>query len=319
MTEEPRPRPFPEARPPHLPDALTRASPWLLFFGAVLALQLWRAVERYDPTVDGIDPISAVRYALSWIPSLAIPLIGAAVFRHDPAARRTMPLLVFGVLLLTLGEILQLFFEPIARFLEELTPPSETEPFAQSPAPFAFRVFTSFLAVFGLLYVGAGLSSARTQARRTVERPLAIWLAALAVVSTVVSVAGVGSLPAEASLLFVIQFVLGIALSGLVTLAWVYLATVTLGGWLAGDTPKRAWTLGAIGTTLLLMLRLILPVLSLVPFDPGSVIVWIVPFISYAGWLAWMAAFAIGLPTPQSSTVATDDPPEARQRGSATG
>ena len=45
MTEPSSVKPFPDARPPHLPDTLTRLSPWVLFFVAVVALQLWRLVQ----------------------------------------------------------------------------------------------------------------------------------------------------------------------------------------------------------------------------------------------------------------------------------
>ena len=99
--------------------------------------------------------------------------------------------------------------------------------------------------------------------------------------------------------MLVVQVILGTVLSGLVTLGWAYVATVTVGGWMAGETPKRAWVLAALGASALLGLRLIFSVLGLVPLqaDQQPVVFVIIPLVSYAGWLLLAAAFALGLPT----------------------
>ena len=229
----------------------------------VTLLQVWRATQLFDPLVNGADPGAAISYVLSWTASITAPVLGLALFVRHPDARRAMPLLVFGLLLLALGELLAVFSEPIGRFLAGIAPPSDTDPLSQPPALFAFRIFTSLLAVFGLLYLGAGLSSARSHERRPAERPLAIWLGALAIVSTVLSFVVLTSLPAEATPMLVVQVLLGTMLSGLVTLGWAYVATVTVGGWIAGEAPKRAWALAAIGAFALLALRMIFPVRNL--------------------------------------------------------
>ncbi len=324
VSETTTPRPIPDARPPHLPDVVTRQSPWALFFAAVTLLQVWRATQLFDPSVNGADAGAAISYVLSWTASVTAPVLGLVLFWRHPDARRTMPLLVFGLLLLAFGELLDVFSEPIGRFLSGITPPSDTDPLSQAPALFAFRLFTSLLAVFGLLYLGAGLSSARSRERRSAERPLAIWLGALAIVSTVLSFLVLTGLPDQATPILIVQLILGTVLSGLVTLGWAYVATVTVGGWMAAETPQRAWVLAALGALALLGLRLIFPVLGLVPLqaDQQPVVFVITPLVSYAGWLLLAAAFVLGLPTPSSAVedgAPTADRPEATPPGSGAG
>jgi hypothetical protein len=324
VSETTTPRPIPEARPPHLPDAVTRQSPWLLFFAVVLILQVWRATQLFDPLINGADPGAALSYVLSWTSSITAPVLGLALFWRHPDARRTMPLLVFGLLLLAVGELLDVFSDPIGRFLSGVTPETDTDTFAQAPALFAFRLFTSLLAVFGLLYLGAGLSSARSRDRSTAERPLAIWLGALAIVSTVLSFLVLTGLPAEATPMLVVQVILGTVLSALVTLGWAYVATVTIGGWVAGETPKQAWALAAIGASALFGLRLIFAVLDLLTLsvDAQPFVFVIIPLVSYAGWLLLAAAFVLGLPTPSSAVEDSSpmaDRPVATPPGSGAG
>lgn len=323
MSDQSRPKPSPEARPPHLPDVLTRQSPWLLFFAAVAVLQVWRSLPLFAPPESGADAGQAISSLLSPISSLAPTVFALALFWRHPDARRTMPLLVFGLALFAVGELLTVFAEPIRALLRNIAPSGDPEFLLDTPAVFAFRVFTFLLAIFALLYVGAGLSSARARERAPVERPLAIWLVALGVVSTVLSLAGLVSLQVEVTPMLVVQLVVGVILSGLETLAWAYVASVAIGGWITGDRPKRAWRLAAIGASALYGLRLIIPVLGFVALDPAIVPLYlIIAYVSYAGWLLLAAAFLLGLPTPSSSgdvAESTVDPPAATQPGSAAG
>ena len=158
VTEPSSVKPFPDARPPHLPDTLTRQSRWQLFFVVIVVLQSWRLVQAWQPSVVPGDAKSAVEYVLSWIPSMTAPLIGVALFYRHPDARRSLRILVFGVILLSIGELLSAFQDPIREFLRGLTPVDDPSLLAETPAEFAFRVFTLLLTIFGLLYVGAGLS-----------------------------------------------------------------------------------------------------------------------------------------------------------------
>ena len=323
MSEQSQPKPFPEARPPHLPDVVTRQSPWILLFAAVAVLQVWRSVQLLPALGSGTDAGQAINAVLSWIPSLAPSVFALALLLRHPDARRTMPLLVFGLALFAIGELLAVFAEPIRGFLRAITSPGDPEFILDTPAEFAFRVFTLLLAIFALLYVGAGLSSARTRERRPVERPLAVWLVALGVVSTVLSLTGLAIIQVEVTPMLVVQLVAGVILSGLETLAWAYVALIAIGGWISGDSPRRAWQLAAIGTSVLYGLRLIVPVLVLIPLDQTVMPVYLIfAYVSYAGWLVLAAAFVLGLPGPASEVDdagPTADPPAATQPGSAAG
>jgi hypothetical protein len=322
------PRPYPEARPPHLPDVVARQSPWLLLFGAITAVQVWRLVQNWDAASSGVDAGLAVNYLLSWIPAFAPPLIGVALFSRHPDARRTMPLLVFGILLLSLGELLSALDAPIRDILRNLTPPDDQGFGFDTPGEFAFRVFTLLLTIFGLLYVGAGLSTARSRPRARTERPLTVWLAALAFVAAVLSIADLTRLGADLTPNLILQIVIAVILGAVVTFAWAYLAAVTVGGWMAGEAPRRAWAVGGIAVLALFGLRTVFPVVSLLVFDPSTTgVLWVLGYASYAAWLGLIAAFFLGLPTPPDPPVAgasspasddaTGDPPAATQPGSA--
>lgn len=325
MSEPSSVKPFPDARPPHLPDTLTRLSPWLLFFVVIVALQLVRLAQSWQSSVTPGDAKSAIDYTLSWIPSLASPLAGAALFYRHPDARRTMRVLVFGLVLLSFGELLSAFQEPIRTFLRSLSPAEDlTSPY-ETPAEFAFRVFTLLLTIFGLLYVGAGLANARVREATKAERPLAVWMGALAIVGSIVSLAVLTSLPPDATAMLLVQVVVGVVLSAVITFAWAYLTVVTISGWIAREVPRRAWGFGALAASILFGFRLIFPALSLVPFGPESgPFLLLLAYISWVAWLLFILAFVLGLPTPAGSTVESDgsdgsDGSEGRAAADVTG
>ena len=317
MTEPSSARAYPEAQPPHLPDVATRQSPLILFFLAVVVVQLWRLAATWPSAAAGIDPKSTIEYALSWLPSLAAPLAGVALLFRQPDARRTMRVLVFGLALLSVGELLGVFQEPIRDLLRGLSPVDDASSPYDSPAEFAFRVFTLLLTIFGLLYLGAGLAATRVRERTAAERPLTIWLAALAIVGSVVSLAALTSIAIEATPTLIVQVVVGAILSAVVTFAWAYVAVVTISGWIAREMPRRAWAVGALAAGILFAFRLIFPALSLVPFGPeSSPFLTVLAYVSWAAWLLIIVAFVIGLPTVVAPVSPTDDPPAATSPGS---
>jgi hypothetical protein len=316
------PRPIPEARPPHLPDVLTRQSPLLYVFLAVALLQVWRGWESWleDFPIASIEHLPSLVHR--WVPSVLIPLYGAALFVRHRDARRRVPLLVVGLGLLTGGELLRAFDLPILRLLGGSGSFSTVD---ISPVDTAFNVFSGLVAIFGVLYTGAGLSAARRPERSTAERPLMIWLGALAVISIVLSLLPVsqvigGEYPAS----ILLASVIGIIVSVLLTAAWVYLAAVAVGGWLTRDEPRRAWICAGIGISLLFARRLLAGAFGLL--DEGAYVVAVIAGnLSLFGWLMLLVAFALGLPAPPDPASAdveadaTADPPAATQPGSATG
>ncbi|HEX2470574.1 MAG TPA: hypothetical protein VHK05_08290 [Candidatus Limnocylindrales bacterium] len=322
MSETLPPRPIPGARPPHLPDVLTRQSPFVYAFFAVALLQVWRGWELWVD-VFPIARVDAIPDLLRlWIPSVVVPLYGVALFLRHPDARRTMPLLVVGLALLTAGELLTAFDMPIRQLLPG---PRSFPEFEISAADTAFSVFSGLVALFGVLYVGAGLAAARRAVRSTAERPLSIWLGALAVVSIVLSLIPLTELigrdyPATV----LVAGAIGIVLSVLLTFAWVYLAAVGIGGWLARDEPRRAWICAGASVGLLFVTRLVVSAIGLIGSAAYGVAV-TATYVAMAAWLLLLAGFALGLPAPPnaaSADVETDamgDPPAATQPGSVAG
>ncbi len=315
-------RPIPEARGPHLPDVLTGRSLWAYAFAVVAAFIAWSVWRRWtaEYTIVDVNAVSALLFGL--IPGVVAPLLGVALFARHPDARRTMPLLVFGVLLFAFAEVLAVFDGAIFAALAAFSP-DDAAPV--TPAIVAFGVFTTLLGMFAALYTGAGLSSARRAERSAAERPLMIWLVALGVVSAVVSIASIlpfltGS-PAAGDLL---QLGISFAVSLLVTLAWAYLVAVTVGGWLADDVPPRAWALAALATSVLFAVRLLIGAV-LGPGEPWFMIVTVASYASLVAWIVLLVAFWLGLPSPgESGTEAppddpTADPREATPPGSAAG
>ena len=126
------------------------------------------------------------------------------------------------------------------------------------------------LTIFGLLYVGAGLSAARLHEATKAERPLTVWLAALAVVGSLVSLTALTALPAELSPLLIVQVLIGVVLSAVVTLR---LGVSRRRDDQRLDRPGDAASSvgrGRSATSILFGFRLIFPALSLVPFGPDS-------------------------------------------------
>ena len=180
LTESP---PIPEARPPHLPDAVTRVAPGFYAFVLVALITGWSDIRRWLGDFPIFDPANLWLLVAALVPSVVTPLLGAVLFLRHPRAHRTMPLLVFGLALLAVAELLDAFETPIRTFLLSLSSAEEVT----SPADFAYLVFTTLLSLFAILYVGAGLAAARRRERSQAERPLMIWIVALSIVSGVIS------------------------------------------------------------------------------------------------------------------------------------
>jgi hypothetical protein len=309
VSDQPAPRPYPEARPPHLPDVLTRQSPWAFAFAAIAVIQVVAALQRTWQSDVGLIDYSLLVSLL--IPSAIVPLLGVAVFVRQPEARRTMPLLVFGLAVLCGTELLTHVDGRIYEFL------AGPELDVTSPGVVAYGVFKSLLRLFGILYVGAGIAAARQVGAWRGQRLLTFWLVAVAVIGIVLGPLGVVPATADLTVGDLIGLILGVILALLVSLAWAYLASVTVGGALAGEVPRGAWKLGAVAVATLFALRVISGVLIWLG-EAGFTIGTITSYLSLAAWLLLIVAFATGLPTP-AAVDATDDPPAATQPGSAAG
>jgi hypothetical protein len=309
-----------EARGPHLPDVLTRQSPWVyLFVGAALvhvAAAWWDWSGHAIPNPQDLLSLLSVHGN-----DALISLFGAALFIHHPDARKSMPFLAFGLGLLALGPLLQLVDTPVTQFIDSLAP-SDAEFIGLSPAVVAYHVFTSLIGIAGVLYVGAGLGDARTRPRRSVERSVLSLLLVIGILSVAWQVLPIGGAQAPGSPYEWVLLGIGVVLSLLYTLAWSYLIAVAFGGWIAGEEPQNGWGLAFVAGLVGLLLRvfgtisLVIVNLTQAVSSPLSPLFPIIGIASTVGWALWLAAFAVGLPAGSSATA---DPPEATPPGSEAG
>jgi heme A synthase len=316
--------PWEEPRPPHLPDRLTSISPWVLPFLVVAVTQLWVLwINQPLSTNQG----SAVEYWLGTryqFAEIAGALIGLALFLRHPDARRTLPQVAWGALLLLLAQVMGLLEQTLDPVFVALAPPSEDLYFF-SPLREAYSIFTSLVALFGIAFIASGLSAARRYESTGPGRTLVAALVILAVVSAAGSMLW---LPAEFD---VSPALVGTIIGTLVarflrTLAFSYLVVITAVGWLAQEEPRSAWRLAAVGAGLLLFSVSMAPFIGLLPLSPEGLLAAISPIQEgvFVGWVLLVAAFALGLPStapiPDDETAtATPDRPAATTPGSAGG
>ena len=313
MSEETLPKPFPEARPPHVPDAITRQSPLLYVFALVAAFELvsgWRTWSGDFP-IPSVDQVPLLAHAL--IPSVVVPLLAVVLFLRRPDARRSMPLLVFGLAVLSAITVIEDVDSPIYALLMG----DDISQSVNSPAVVAYTVLKALIRLVGLVYVGAGIAAARREPATAMQRPLSIWLGVLAFVAILLTPLGTASLLSSPTAADLIAAVIGMVLTLVVTLAWAYLVSMTVGGWLAGEQPNRAWGLGALAATYLLAHRIY-----------GQLVLWfgeaafgasvVASYLSLVAWVLLLIAFALGMPTPRPADdqIATADPQGAMPPGS---
>jgi hypothetical protein len=302
-----------QARGPHLPDVITRMSPWVYPFIVSAVVQAALAWQRL--VAPGVFPRLDDVYQVQFrIDNVLISLLGAALFIRHPDARRSLPLLAFGLGLLALGPLLDVVDSPVTQFLESLAP-SGDEIIGSSPAAIAYHVFTSLIAVAAVVYVGVGLADARESRRHPAEQSILglVMLVGIATVVLGLLAVGAGRFPATPYEWALVT--IGFVVSLLHTIAWSYVIAVTFGGWLAGDSPHRGWGLalaaGAIGLVVRIVSTMFVIVANLsVPLS--SDLFTVVGTAVTLSWLLWLVAFALGLP-------ATADRPEATPRGSEAG
>jgi hypothetical protein len=313
--------PWDEARPPHLPDAVTRVSPWVYPFLVAALVHVWLLWT---------DLALQTGLELRRVPAIAATLFGAALFLRHPDARPRLPLLAFGVVLFALAELLDAGSGAVTRFLEGVLPSGDPS-LPVSPVSTAWSLFTALVGIFAVLYMAAGLSAARVRDSVAAAGQLAVWLSVLAIVIfalsvlSLVNVRGIDTSPWS-----LVTLALGIGLTLASTVVWTYLLVVSLNGWLAGETPRFAWALAAIAAALFLLVRLANGVgAASVPDSVNMLLINLVGYGSVLAWFVLLAAFAVGLPGPASDadesasdadeSAVRPDPPAATPPGSAAG
>jgi hypothetical protein len=289
-----------EARGPHLPDVLTRQSPWVyLFVGAALVhavLGAWELSGR-GLAVD-VDAILQIRYRID---DALVALLGAALFIRHPDARRTRPVLAIGLGLLMLGTLLRVAQGPVEGLLSGLAPTDDAL-LIPTPASFGLHVLNSLVAIAGIAYVAAGLRASREQPDRSGERMALVWLATTGIVSVLLPYVVVG-FDRALTQSDVIVVGINLAIPVLSALAWAYLMATTLGGWRNRELPRPAWALTFVGGLLLLAIQVVNSLLITVANtsespEPGQLLglFTLMGAASTTVWALVLAAFALGLP-----------------------
>ena len=314
-------RDFPEARPPHLPDVLTGTSLWIWLFVLAALLQVALAWQRELAAGPLGRPPDFIGPLLARIGPIASSLFGAALFMRHPDARRTLPLLVVGVVLFAASAFLGAIDDAVARFLDGVFPPGGGD-LPLSPAAIALSVFISLVATFAVLYAGAGLTAARRSGATPAFRPLVVWLSVLAILNVVVSTTSVIRLDPEISGAFLVLNVIGVVLNLISALAWTYLLAVAIDSWLALERPRLAWGLAAVGAALHLAIALAIGLYAVLGTASGSSpdpVYQVFAVGSALAWLLLLLAFVLGLPSTESADAVTLDPPAATTPGSGAG
>ena len=285
-----------EARGPHLPDVLTRQSPWVyLFVGAALVHALLGAWELSGRGLS-VD-VDAVLQVRNRIDDTLVALLGAALFIRHPDARRTRPVLAFGLGLLMLGTLLRVAQGPVEGFLNG--PPTDDPLLIPTPTSFAYHVFNSLVDIVGIVYVAAGLRASREHPGRPGERMALVWLASIAIVLVLLHYALIGIGPSLTQAEWILTAI-SIAIALLNALAWAYLIATTLGGWLNREPPRRAWAAICVGGLILLAIQLLGTVLIIsanVRSEPLQFtgLFTLIGFATTLIWVLFLAAFAMGL------------------------
>ena len=292
------PTPWAEARPPHLPDRITGipARVWpFLFVAAVIAFHDWYHWSR-GATGTPLDLLGMTG------PAVAASLFGAALFLRHPYAHRTLPLVTAGVTLLAIRELMRIAAPLADDALTAVFPPNPDglKPFM--PHEYVYVWLTMLVLAAAAALTARGLDSARRSDDVAPRRAIGAVLGMVAILLTAGSAALFLSSP-DSSIDGVLTTI-GFVISLIVTLAWVYLFTAALGGWLAREQPRLGWGLAALGTGLYLLFDLLVRASDVI--GPFGVLIPILFF--EVAWLAMLLAFVVGLPSTRADPPATTTP-----------
>jgi hypothetical protein len=297
---------LPEARGPHLPDAIARVPlPVWLF----LALTVLAAVGRWQE-LSGLSlgsAISVVSLIAGSVPPIVAPLLGVALFARHPNAHRTMPSIAFGVALFAVLTVVDRLREPILQSIATLDPTFEST----GPAYLGYGLVQALVSVFALTYLSIGLADARRYEDSLGRRTVLILLFAAAVGAPAVSILfGFAWLTVQ-PLSSIVSVVSVLATN----LAWAYLGWNAYRGWSVGEEPGTGWALVTGAGCGYLLIAVLASVLSAFAWVSGASnsqpeLVYEVYLLLGAGlagvWLALLAAFAVGLPAVADEAASPD-------------
>ncbi len=312
--------PWEEARPPHLPDPLTRVparlppASWAFVVLAVatgLVQTLDRVLPLWPDAETDIGPYvrAILNVILSIVPTVATILFGAALFARHPRAWTTHRALAVGLVLLAVAEALQVISGRVAELFLVVAPPADGLTFL-TPGLIAYTVMTTLLAALGTFYVARGVRAARRHADpeggsrwATTIALVATLLAGSSIIGGIVTLVRLSADGGDVNFGYNVAI---LAISWLTIAAQAYLAVVMFSGMAAGEEPTRAWGLGTLGAWLILVGSASGAIASTALYfvaTPGTdftiwswiALIWTT--ISVVGYVLLLAAFTRGLPS----------------------
>ena len=294
---------MPEARGPHLPDAIARVPGPVWPFLALTALAAygrWTEVSQFT----GTTPIGLLSLIAGSVPPIASPLLGVALFSRHPTAHRRMPSVAFGVVLFAALTVVDRLRAPVMESIAGLDPTFE----ATGPAFLGYGLVQALIGVFALTYLSIGLSDAR----RIDDTPrgrlaLAVLIGAAVgppVVTGLIALPWLTVQPAS-SVVSVVSLVA-------TNLAWAYLGWNAYRGWSAGEQPGTGWALVAGAGFGYVLIAVLASMLSVVAWISGASnsqpqlvfeVYLLLGTALAAVWLALLAAFVVGLPAERAEEI----------------
>ena len=294
----------PEARSPHLPDAITRLGMYFwVFVMLAVARLIWYL--RMSPLENPTDPGALVGYVAGITPSIVAILFPAALLLRHPEATTRARTLVVGLVLFAVVEGLRVLILPLQPIFEDLTPGSPETPFLV-PLALIYNGAIGLLASFAVANIGLGLARARQYEDASGVQLLGATMVTAVSLVAVGGVLSVNQLPLdEITMTPTVVIYLGstVILSVLFAASWAYVASVAIRGARAGELPEPGWRIAATGGGLIITAYAIRSLL-VIPGSPGpdtqALFTALASWLSIAvaiGYLAILAALLRGLPS----------------------
>lgn len=242
-----------EPRGPHLPDALA-AVPFGTWIFVLLALArlMWFVRETQLGPAPGLSVLIA--YVSGLVPAVVSVLLPAVLLlRHSDAWSSARTLLV-GTVLLAIVEGMRVLSPSLQPLFEQVTPGSDETPYLV-PLALGYSTAQALLATFAVANIGLGLAQARRYLDGSWTRLIVAVAGLVAVVGAASRVITVSRLPFDqipTTPTVAVYLASAIVLGVLSIVAWAYLAATVARGARAGEEPGAGWTVGAIGTWLIL-------------------------------------------------------------------
>lgn len=293
-----------DPRGPHVSDVLrVLPGPAWVFVLLALARLAWGLRETVGGP--GVDAWRVAQSVVAEVPSVVSVLLPAALLVRHPDAWSRARTLLFGVVLLAVVEGLRVLGTPLQPVFERLTPAEETASFLV-PAAIVYQAAVFLLGALAVVSIALGIGEARRFEDRSRSWLVSAVLALLVLLIAVAGIVSVSRLPFEQLIVTatVVAYVVStVVLNVLSAAAAAYLASTATAGARAGEDPRRAWRVGAVGSWVVIGSLAALAALGLGQPGPDAQALFtnasqLVATVFALGYLGILGAFLLGLPAP---------------------